>query len=333
MATVRRPSAYSHVIEQKLVKHSYDGILADESDVLLCDRPRLWLDHTKLVTLFRTAENHEQARTDCKECWIQIDRFEKDKNCLGETQPHTCWVICDYVPVCVAIDRLLPCTSAELLAFHFTQNKSSSPLAADAQTQQGFIDERASLDFPTIADPSRIANDEHDDEMSEPTQTSTAEKRKAHEAAIKLRALLPLTSSSHASSSRTDDETQEQFTRSVKQARTTETEVEKNTSEMDFSMSEWLACAKETGRNCWRRKMVKAIYTLRLVRQKCKLLSERRDVLSGKMDEFLCRCQFDEWKSKSTHRSKLRDLPRAMDRSGQTRTKRLSTNSPAGNVD
>ena len=26
--------------------------------------------------------------------------FEKDRNSLGETQPRTCWVICDSVPVC-----------------------------------------------------------------------------------------------------------------------------------------------------------------------------------------------------------------------------------------
>ena len=42
--------------------------------------------------------------------------FEKDRNSLGETQPRTCWIIFDSVPVCVAVDRLRPCTSAELLA-------------------------------------------------------------------------------------------------------------------------------------------------------------------------------------------------------------------------
>ena len=88
----------------------------------------------------------------------------------GETQPRTCWIICDSVPVCVAVDRLRPCTSAELLAFHHTQTKGSSPLATDAQMQQGFIDERASLK-PTTADQSQIADegedeDERDDEMS-----------------------------------------------------------------------------------------------------------------------------------------------------------------------
>ena len=76
--------------------------------------------------------------------------------------------------------------------FHYTQTKSSTPLAADAQTQQGFIDDRGSLDIPTIADPSRTADDEQDDDMSEPTQTTTAERRKVDGTAKELRALLPM---------------------------------------------------------------------------------------------------------------------------------------------
>ena len=65
--------------------------------------------------------------------------FDKDRNSLGETQPRTCWVICDSVSVCVAVDRLRPCTPAELLAFHYTQTKSSSPLATDAQTTRQLL--------------------------------------------------------------------------------------------------------------------------------------------------------------------------------------------------
>ena len=54
----------------------------------------------------------------------------------------------------------------------------------------------------------------------------SAEKRKVDETAKELRASLPITASSHASSLQSDDETHEQLTRSVKQARTTKTEVE-----------------------------------------------------------------------------------------------------------
>ena len=92
--------------------------------------------------------------------------------------------------------------------------------------QQGFIDERASLDISTFADPSRTADGEQDDEVSEPTQMTRAEKRKADETAKELRASLPIAGSSHASSLRLDDETQEQLVRSAKQARTTKTGVE-----------------------------------------------------------------------------------------------------------
>ena len=33
-------------------------------------------------------------------------------------EPSTAWVICDGSPVCIATDRLRPCTAAELLAYH-----------------------------------------------------------------------------------------------------------------------------------------------------------------------------------------------------------------------
>ena len=56
--------------------------------------------------------------------------------------------------------------------FHYTQTKSSSPLATDAQTQQGFIDERA-----PCADPSRIVDDDQDDEMSEPQNKPEPQRR------------------------------------------------------------------------------------------------------------------------------------------------------------
>ena len=126
-------------------------------------------------------------------------------------QPRTCWVICDSVPVCVAVDRLRPCTSADLLAFHHTHThtKGSSPLVTDTQIQQGVIDERAPIN-PTTVDPSRIAaegedEDERGDEMSEPTQITRTEKRKdfqMDETAKELRAPLLVADSSLASSLR-----------------------------------------------------------------------------------------------------------------------------------
>ena len=94
------------------------------------------------------------------------------------------------MPICITIHRLRPCTS---------------PLEADAQTQQGFIDERASLHIPIVADSSRTS-----------VRADTTES-----GAKELRASLPKAASSHASSLRLDDETKEQLVRFAKQARTT----------------------------------------------------------------------------------------------------------------
>ena len=50
----------------------------------------------------------------------------------------TCWVMCDGIPVCVAKDRLRPCTAAELLAYQYT-NKN---FEAATTEQQSYVDER-----------------------------------------------------------------------------------------------------------------------------------------------------------------------------------------------
>ena len=68
--------------------------------------------------------------------------------------------------------------SVELQVFHKTQTEDFTSLVTEAQTQRGFIDERTS-----IADPSRTVDDDQDDEMSEPTQTTSAEKRQVDETA------------------------------------------------------------------------------------------------------------------------------------------------------
>ena len=173
---------YSHVTEQKHAGLSYVGTEVNGSDAPLCEGSHLWLDSTKLEMSSRFAEKHAQANTEWNAPLVpDLIGFEKDKNSLGETQSRTCWVICDSLPVCVAVDRLRPCTPAELLAFHYMQTKSSSPLAADAQVQQGFIDERAPLNS-TTADPSRTVGegedeDERNDEVSEPTRKQKSEKR------------------------------------------------------------------------------------------------------------------------------------------------------------
>ena len=65
MLTDQRHSVCSHVTERRHVKRSYDGTVANESDALLCEMPRRWLDPTQLETLSRIAEKHEQVNIDC----------------------------------------------------------------------------------------------------------------------------------------------------------------------------------------------------------------------------------------------------------------------------
>ena len=48
-------------------------------------------------------------------------------------------------------------------AFHCTQTKSTSPLATNVQTQQGFVDERASLN-PTVTGPTQNVDENEDDD-------------------------------------------------------------------------------------------------------------------------------------------------------------------------
>ena len=65
MLVDQQPSVCSHVTERGHVKRSYDGTVANELDVLLCERPRPWLDPTKLEAMSRGAEKHEQVNMDC----------------------------------------------------------------------------------------------------------------------------------------------------------------------------------------------------------------------------------------------------------------------------
>ena len=111
--------------------------------------------------------------------------------------------------------------SVELLVCHKTQTKDSTSLATEAQTPQGFIDEHTS-----IAHPSRSVDDDQDDEMPEPTQTTSAERRKVDGTAEELRALLPRTTFSHANPTRLENEIHEQLTRFTIQARIARTRAE-----------------------------------------------------------------------------------------------------------
>ena len=62
---------------------------------------------------------------------------------IGFIGNKTAWLICAGTPVCAAVDRLRPATSAEALAMQFAQNAKYEP--GHPEDQQDFVDARASL--------------------------------------------------------------------------------------------------------------------------------------------------------------------------------------------
>ena len=62
---------------------------------------------------------------------------------IGFDVNKTAWLICAGAPVCAAVDRLRPATSAEALAMQFAQNVQYKP--GHPEDQQAFVDARASL--------------------------------------------------------------------------------------------------------------------------------------------------------------------------------------------
>ena len=158
--------------------------------------------------------------------------FEKDQNSLGETQQTH---MLGNRRLCSRMGSHRSSTLMDAIgSFGFFTTRKPKVLHL---LQQTLRHNRASsmnvlsLHNPTVVDQSRTADedvgeDERDDEMSEPTLMTSAEKRKADETAKELRASLPTADSSHASSLHPDDEAQDQFVRSSTQARTTKTRVE-----------------------------------------------------------------------------------------------------------
>ena len=72
----------------------------------------------------------------------RIVGFESDPN-YPDKDPSVAWVICDGLSVCVATDKIRPCTVAELLAYHFMAGKDlATPPVSETHDQQSFVDER-----------------------------------------------------------------------------------------------------------------------------------------------------------------------------------------------
>ena len=70
----------------------------------------------------------------------RIVGFEHDDT-YTDRPPAVCWVICDGIPVCVSVDKIRPCTAAELLAYQLTYDPSKLDLDLGSAEQQSFIDE------------------------------------------------------------------------------------------------------------------------------------------------------------------------------------------------
>ena len=97
-------------------------------------------------------------------------------------------------------------------------------------------------------------DDDQDDEMSEQTQTTSAEKRKVDETAKELRVPLPITtlSLSHANSTRPENETQEQLTRFMIQARIARTSAEAPQDvSSTFLRARMVTCTEKTSKESW----------------------------------------------------------------------------------
>ena len=129
----QRHSVCSHCTEREHVKLSYAGTGERVRRAAL----------RKAAAVVRSYEVGDVV-TSCKEVRAgelrlqgsvgsRLVGFEKDRNSLGDTQPRTCWIICDSVPVCVAVDRLRPCTSGHNKVSSMNVLRSIRHLATDCQ--------------------------------------------------------------------------------------------------------------------------------------------------------------------------------------------------------
>ena len=182
------------------------------------DRQRLrpWLDHTKLVAEFCVAENHELVNTHRDGVADQDWSVSRRTKTASVKRNHA-------TPFSSALPLIVYVRVRPQNYWYFTTRK---PKVLHLSQQRLRHNEVSSKKHSPLAEPSRTVDDDRDDEMSEPTQTMNAEKRKVNETAKESRAPLPITTSSHTSSSRFDDETHGQFTRSTKQARIKKTRAE-----------------------------------------------------------------------------------------------------------
>ena len=112
-------------------------------------------DRGDIVSYCRRARKEEtgvQWSVGCRIVGFETDPAHPDK------PPSVAWVICDGVSVCVATDKIRPCTSAELLAYQLANGKDlASPPVLETTEQQSFIDERDRSSVSEVATASESA--------------------------------------------------------------------------------------------------------------------------------------------------------------------------------
>ncbi len=91
-----------------------------------------------------------------------------------EDTPQTCWVVCDDLPVCVASDKLRPCTASELLAYQYLHSTNPDAIVSvvpDTRLPQALVDERGGEGEPILEQGDALVPDGCDPTSSDDTDT------------------------------------------------------------------------------------------------------------------------------------------------------------------
>eukprot|EP00973_Karenia_brevis_P025315 3492374-Karenia_brevis.AAC.1 len=144
MSTVQRHSHCRPSTAKKPGKNLPNGIVVSEYREAIC---AMQLRYQDLMQLEIVSYCRKPRGAEAGVQWSVGSRIvgvEVEKNESGEAQ-HTCWVICDGIPVCVSTDKIRPCTASELSAYHYMamQNPDAPPvMRSDSDNQQSFLDAR-----------------------------------------------------------------------------------------------------------------------------------------------------------------------------------------------
>ena len=126
MPTDQQPALYSHGTEQRHVKRSYDGTLASDLDVVLCERPLPWLDPAKLKTLSRVAKKHVPVNTDCNGASVP-DRKDPRRSETASVKRNHAHVGKSAIPCPFALQSVVDVLARHRNCWLFTTRKQKVP--------------------------------------------------------------------------------------------------------------------------------------------------------------------------------------------------------------